>query len=115
MGLLSSKSSSTKFQTTSIDNSNTAAQDNATVIGKGARVDIELVDPGARNIIETTNAYLGQTFSDALGFANQSQLNTIEGITSVLNDKQTGGLGVFLPFMIVGAVGLGFYMWMKKS
>lgn len=106
MALFSRSKSTT--QKTDITNNTTQGADNGSIIlGEGAS--FTTVDPGARSIIAESNAFLGETFTTALGMVERQNQQFLEGIAN--DEIETTGDKITKYTPIAMAVAVAFVGW----
>lgn len=118
MGLFGSSSS--KKQTT-VNNTTQAAQDEAINANRSSfatdgainRSKVEIVNADPASVINSTNAYLNDTFETVLGFTEKQNQQYLE---SIGGDTESGGekIKAFIPLAMVAAVSFGIYQWANK-
>jgi len=114
MGLLSSSKSSKKITNiTNTTNESTAQQggDGSLILGKGAS--FTSVNPDARSIIAESNAFVGETFSSALGLVERQNQSFLEGVAE--GTIETGGdkIARLTPIVMVIAIAGSAYFLMR--
>lgn len=114
MGIFDSNSKKTNITTTTTKNVTQAAHGNSIVAGEGAS--ISLVDPGARSIVNETQAFLGETFASALGMTERTNQRFIEGVASgEIETHSDSSIKRSIPILVGVAIVVGGFVWWSKS